>query len=187
MYSTEFIDLSMKLNSIVLLLVFFNFCTISKNNNSNVNSIKLTNSEAKSFLLSDTSHINSSIKFFVIYNSTNCKDCFKQIEETLKEIKLKNKSSKVFVITTINRLDTYTTRYKKSLALEKIPSADNVFFEVATQEGLFEYTYPENGIFKTYNITITPSILRYKNGKLEYFPYESIFKNGGYDDSWFSK
>ena len=171
-------------------LVFFLFlvsCSVIYKGEKKANQkpIYLSNIEAKTINLSDTLFVNNHDKYVVIYNSTNCKDCFKQIDKTLLEGKFKK--NKVFVITTISRLDTYSTKYKKKLALEKIPSANNVFFELAQQEGLFEYTYPDTGIFRKYNIDVTPSILRYKDGKLEYFPYESIFKNGGYDDTWFSK
>lgn len=180
----------MRLTKIGLIFLLVYCCTTNRKNALIVSSLEpiyLVNMATKSFDLNDTINKDRTTKFFIIYNSTNCKDCFRQVDNSLKKNRLKNISTKIFIVTTVEKASPYSLEYKKALALKKITSANNVFFEVATQEGLFEYTYPEDGIFKTYDINITPSILRYKKGKLEYFPYESIFKNGGYDDSWISK
>ena len=91
---------------------------------------------------------------------------------------------KVFIVTTIEQLKSYSARSSFNRTKKKFSCYDNIFFEVVTSEGLFEKTYLPNSLFQQLKIEITPCILKSNQGKVTFYPYREIFPSKSYSTHW---
>jgi hypothetical protein len=172
----------MRLNSIIF-FVLLSFYSFSQEDTIELDSTSLFNKQANMINLTDSLK-DLSVAYIVFFNNVNCKECIVEIDSTLIQLKRGNPNVKVYILTTVGVLKSYSTKSSFNRAKKKFNSSDNIFFEVVKSEGLFEKTYLPNSIFQFYNIEITPCILKSINGELTFYPYREIFPSKSYSTHW---
>ena len=180
----EFIGLNMRYFNLLLLLMLFEFYGQSQAV-VKLDSTYLYSSNGERVLIRDSIIFDSTDKYIVIYNSVNCKGCVDKISLSLDSINKKDSLSKIYIFTTAKGLKKYQLSYESESILERINNVNSVFFDPIIQDGLFDIKYSDSGVFKQFNIEITPCVIVYKKGKIIYYPYQELFPSkNSYNDSW---